>query len=65
MKLGMPVFVAVAQFAGILKLKKPVGKRDKPGKHSTLGYTAKLNFELDSDMGDKVRHACFGGRNAN
>ena len=41
---------------------KTVGKRDKTGKNSTSGYTGRLNFELNSDIGDKVGHASFRGR---
>ena len=43
---------------------KMVGKRDKTGKNSTSGYAAKLNFELDRGIGDKVGHANFRGRSA-
>ena len=39
-------------------------KRDKTGKNSTSGYAAKLNFELDRGIGDKVGHANFCGRSA-
>ena len=41
-----------------------MGKRDKTGKNSTSGYAAKLNFEFDSGIGDKVGHASFRGRSA-
>ena len=37
-------------------------KQVKTGKNSTSGYAAKLNFEFDSGMGDKVGHASFRGR---
>ena len=39
-----------------------MGKQDKTGKNSTLGYAAKLDFEFDSSIGDKVGHASFRGR---
>ena len=43
---------------------KKVGKWDKTGKNSTLGYAAKLNFYLDRGKGDKVGHASFHGRSS-
>ena len=43
---------------------KTVGKRDKTGENSTSSYAAKLNFELDRGMGDKVGLANFRGRSA-
>ena len=39
-------------------------KHVKTGKNSTSGYAAKLNFEFDSGIGDKVGHASFRGRSA-
>ena len=39
-------------------------KQVKTGKNSTSGYAAKLNLELNSDIGDKVGHASFHGRSA-
>ena len=59
----MPISVAVAQFARALEWNNS-GKRDKAGKNSTSGYAAKLNFELDRGMVDKVGHANFRDRSA-
>ena len=39
-------------------------KQVKTGKNSTSGYAAKLNFEFDSGIGDKVGHASLRGRSA-
>ena len=39
-------------------------KRDKTGKNSTSGCAAKLNFELDRGIGDKVGHANCRDRSA-
>ena len=39
-------------------------KQVKTGKTALRGYAAKLNFELDRGMGDKVGHANFRGRSA-
>ena len=39
-------------------------KHVKTGKNSTSGYAAKLNFELDRGIGDKVGHASFRDRSA-
>ena len=41
-----------------------MGDRDKTGRNSTLGYAAKLNFELDHSTGVKVWHAAFRGLSA-
>ena len=39
-------------------------KQVKTGKNSTSDYAAKLNFEFDSGISDKVGHASFCGRSA-
>ena len=62
----MPIFVTVAQFTR-LRIEKQCEngtKQVKTGKNSTSGYAAKLNFELDRGIGDKVRHANFRDRSA-